>query len=188
MPESLEWSLFSEERLAEVQQFKCGSDYAWQTAIATWIKSPADQKFSALYAIEKKGTRVWLYHNQAGQLVGYGSLGTTNWTWPYPNGARKAVSIIPSLGIQLEFQGEPKTGPKEDKFSRQIMRHLISESVQQGLDYLVLKVHEDNGRAIDLYVKKFRFRPFRVKEDRYIRMRRRVIPKAPPNLSTALTL
>jgi ribosomal protein S18 acetylase RimI-like enzyme len=100
-----------------------------------------------------RGTQVFLYYNERGQLVGYGSIGTTEWSWPPPDGDKQLVSIIPSVAIATGFQGEPKDGPKEEMYCRQIMDHLVKHALENGTEYLALMVHEENDKAIKLYTK-----------------------------------
>lgn len=99
---------------------------------------------------------VWLYANDAGELVGYGSLGTIkSWRWP---DARKSDKInahhIPMLGIARRFRGKPD-GPPDERYSSQIIDDLIEECRQNPdpdiSSVVTLFVHPDNHGAIRLY-------------------------------------
>jgi hypothetical protein len=172
MPRILEAEEFSSNARGEVADFFCGSE-PWELAIADWIKATSDDKTGALWSMKAKRTKVWIYYDGI-SFVGYGSLGETNWSWPYPDGERKKVSIIPCLGLALAFQGEPKESLPKDRFSGQIIRHLTYHAIQQGHQFLVLKVHRKNDRAIRLY-ERWSFTPFPVREGDYVRMFKQII-------------
>jgi ribosomal protein S18 acetylase RimI-like enzyme len=135
-----------------VANFNCG-DEPWQSELATWIVN------DALEAI-KRGTKVWLYLDSAGEVVGYGSLGTTNWKYPDPDSKRTVVAIIPNVAIHRQFQGQPADAPREARYSSQILRHLIleAESLSGPPPALGLYVHPENKAAIKLY-ERFHFQP-----------------------------
>ncbi len=107
----------------------------------------------------KRGTRVWLFENGAGEIVGYGSVGPTKWKWPPPDGSRATIIYIPMLGIAEQFQGQPPD--PEWKYSSQIMRHLINEARNltadwtnddpKRLKWLALLVQPENKPAVRLY-------------------------------------
>lgn len=82
------------KHIPELANFDCGG-HDYQIAVSDWIKAihPDD---SVLTDISRFGTKVWVYYNQAGDVVGFASLGLTNWSlWP-PSQKRKApVVIIP---------------------------------------------------------------------------------------------
>jgi ribosomal protein S18 acetylase RimI-like enzyme len=137
---------FDETCLAAVERFDCGNS-AWATTINHWIKSE-----DALQRVRKKNTKIWLYHNQSSELIGYGSLGITKWPI-FSIESRKPVLILPNLGVQ---RGNQRQG-----YGKQICTHLIEESQKlylegrsQGktlLPFLGLLVHPDNTDAIGLY-------------------------------------
>ncbi len=108
---------FSAANLPEVQVFECGPD-PWHLERAEWIKRPLDHGKSALNSIAKFNTSVWLYRNENGDLVGYGSLGKTVRPLP-PKGKGKPeeVGFIPSLAIQSQFKHQPADVPREDRFA-----------------------------------------------------------------------
>jgi len=129
-----------------VEHFDCGNT-SWATTINQWIRSE-----EALKRVRKKSTKIWLYHNQASELIGYGSLGVTKWSI-FSDEPKKPVLILPNLGVQ---KGHQRQG-----FGREICMHLIEESQKlyfegksQGktlLPFLGLVVHPDNTDAIGLY-------------------------------------
>jgi ribosomal protein S18 acetylase RimI-like enzyme len=108
-----------------------------------------------------KGTKVWLFENAAEEIVGFGSLGLARWRWPIPEGEYANILLIPMLGLDSRFQGQPPD--PEWRFVRQIMSHLIVTAIEMARgaksasdklrDWLVLTVHRENRRAIRLYEK-----------------------------------
>ena len=142
--------LFTEADQGDLVGFSCGDSDVGR-ASTQWILG-SDVLDSML-----RGTTVWLYHNQVEEVVGFGSLGPIRWRWPLPDGGYQNLLIIPMLGIDERFQGEP---PDEEwRYSHQIMNHLIyeghqmSSAAQKPFDWLLLLVHPDNERAIKLYEK-----------------------------------
>lgn len=107
----------------------------------------------------QRGTQVWLFETAGGEIVGFGSVGTSIWQWPPPHGHRTSIVLIPMLGIDVRFQGQP-VDPAW-RYSRQLISHLISEGQRIVRDWpvdaelrpqwLVLLVHQDNARAIQFY-------------------------------------
>lgn len=94
-------------------------------------------------------------------FVGFSSLGVTRRKWPPPDGGFANLLIIPMLGIDQRFHGQPPE--RESRYSYQILRHLLYEAgalLKSHLDagrntltLLALYVHQDNHRAIRLYTK-----------------------------------
>jgi len=72
---------------------------------------------------------VWLHVNEAGDLVGYSALGTSNWEWPTVADPRVPISVIPNVAIQKRFWGCPKDDPP--RYSKQILEHLVFEARKQ---------------------------------------------------------
>ncbi|HTN75163.1 MAG TPA: N-acetyltransferase [Pirellulaceae bacterium] len=138
---------------ARLAGFSCG-DEPWSRHVAEWILGS-----DVLESMQRFGTRVWLFETESGAIVGFGSLGTTVWRWPPPDGTRTTIALIPMLGLDARYQGAPPDPTW--RYSRQIMAHLIAEA--QGIardwptandqrpDWLVLMVHRDNARAIRFY-------------------------------------
>ncbi|MGO8745394.1 MAG: GNAT family N-acetyltransferase [Thermoguttaceae bacterium] len=147
MAQGLRVQAFSASLLPDVQDFSCGDD-PWQAEVAQWLKGESDD--NALQRMAH-GTEVWLYRNAQRDVVGYGSLGKTEWRWPPPNGPREIVSIIPYFGVQTRFQGEPRGGPRDERFGYQIMRDLLAKALRHGTRILGLFVDADNGRAVRFY-------------------------------------
>lgn len=135
---------FSVRDIGAVRDFECGNA-PWEVVVASWIKGPV------LDSIHKYHNRVWLYLTPNGELVGFGSLGHTRWRIPRTVDPHATISIIPMLGVQTQFQGQPSDVSRADRFSSQIMDHLQHESVAHDTDYLALEVHEQNARAIKFY-------------------------------------
>jgi GNAT superfamily N-acetyltransferase len=144
---------FSASLLDLVREFSCG-DEPHEQELADWIR------LHALQAIDHD-TRVWLYVTQEKQVVGYSSLGTSRWQYPDPTKkARATVAVIPAVAIQKSFWGQPP-GPPENRYSSQILDHLILEAARLPLSAPVLGlfVHPANVRAIKFY-ERAGFQPF----------------------------
>jgi GNAT superfamily N-acetyltransferase len=139
---------FLEEDLDEVQGFRC-ENAPWELQISDWIKNA---RTGALDYVHRGKCRVWLYRTEAGELVGYGSLGSSNWNWPSADDPRVPINIIPYVGVREEFWSQPP-GPKGERFSAQILDDLVDEALRQRDRHpaLGLFVHEDNHRAIAFY-------------------------------------
>ena len=115
---------FSESLLADVRDFDCG-DERWQVEVARWIKDASADDCAVTWM--RRGTKVWLYRTDEGELVGYGSLGTTKWR-VVRDAPRQSVSIIPGIAVQRRFQGEPKQVPPDERFAYRIVADLISKA------------------------------------------------------------
>jgi ribosomal protein S18 acetylase RimI-like enzyme len=144
MPDMLRKEIFSPDNVGDVADFFCG-DQQWDRFQAIWIKE------QAVKSIAQHGTEVFLYYNDQDELVAFGSIGKTRRRYPPPDGEYIHLSIIPSLAIQSQFQGQPNDG--SPKYSHQIMEDLIAQARQQGSDILTLDVHQENVRAIKVYEK-----------------------------------
>src|ERR1700722_20942655 len=99
------------EVLAEVKGFDCGSE-PFQIELADWLTQHA-------LAALSRGTKVWLYANEADEVVGYGSLGHTRWKYPDADSPKTALVIIPAVALQRVFWGKPDGSP-ENRYSSQI--------------------------------------------------------------------
>ena len=127
---------FTEQHLALVQDFACG-DESYERELADWIRTEA-------VAAVGRGAKVWLYVTPAKEVVGYGSLAVTRWRYPDPSSKRTALALIPAVAIQKRFWGKPD-GPKEGRYSSQILDHLVTEaaSLPVAVSVLGLFVHPE---------------------------------------------
>jgi GNAT superfamily N-acetyltransferase len=140
---------FTEELLPKVQSFACGDD-SWEREASDWIKAPRGSG-GGIDALEH-GDQVWLYVTSHGDVVGFGSLGAAEQRWPRAKDPTVPVSIIPMLGLDRRFWGQP-AGPAEERYSSRILEDLIAEA-RTRLDerpILILFVHLKNRRAFRLY-------------------------------------
>jgi ribosomal protein S18 acetylase RimI-like enzyme len=140
---------FTEELLPKVQAFNCG-DQPWEREVSEWIKAPR----GAGGAIDEldRAAQVWLYLSGDGELVGFGSLAQATQRWPGAKDPPIAASVIPMLGVDARFWGQPP-GPPEDRYSTRILDDLIAaaQTHEDERPILVLYVHVDNPRAIRYY-------------------------------------
>jgi RimJ/RimL family protein N-acetyltransferase len=127
-----------------LHDFDCG-DEPFEKELARWIR---DESLEAL----GRGAHVWLYFTAEKELVGFGSLATTRWHYPESEKKRVTLAIIPAVAMQKKFWGKPD-GPRENRYSSQILDHLIVEAAQMKLDVplLALFVHPQNQRAVKVY-------------------------------------
>lgn len=143
---------FTEADQVRLVGFSCGGE-PWSKHVAEWILG------SDVFDSMKRGTRVWLFETEAREIVGFGSIGTSRWKWPLPDGAYTKIVLLPMLGIAEQFIGQPSD--PEWRYSLQIIEHLIAEARQlthdwpdgavDKLKWLALTVHRDNARAIRFY-------------------------------------
>ncbi len=135
---------FSAELLELVRDFSCGEE-SYERELADWIRQEAQT------ALERGG-KVWLYATARKELVGFGSIALTRWHYPEPKSKRVSLAVIPAVAIQIPFRGKPD-GPREERYSSQILDHLIAQAAQLPTDVplLSLYVHPDNQGAINLY-------------------------------------
>jgi hypothetical protein len=133
--------------LPEVQAFRCGSK-PHEIPLAKWIKLHSAEAIA-------RGNKVWLYRLESdkGPLVGYGSLATGKIETTEADNSKKMVKgyEIPMLALHEDFWGHPKgTADPEEKYSRQIVRHLQKEARAAQLrgqrePLLALYVHPDGA-------------------------------------------
>jgi len=142
---------FEETLLPKVQSFECGAEI-WQAEVADWIKKPRGAG-GAIDDTENGGLQVWLYATAEGDLVGYGSFGEGMQRWPGTKDPPIAVSVIPWMGVDRKFWGQPPGVTWQDRYSTQILRNLIGEAmkVKDSRPILKLVVFEGNAAAIKLY-------------------------------------
>ncbi len=134
---------FTEKKCTQVAGFSCG-ETRWAEYLNEWISGEGFKE-----ALKRK-SKVFLYY-LGPDLVGYGSIGETRISWPWPTGERQKVSIIPAIAVSKNFQGKPETASFGDRFSGQIMRDLLSHAQALKNDKLVLHVHCQNKRAQKFY-------------------------------------
>jgi ribosomal protein S18 acetylase RimI-like enzyme len=143
---------FTEADQARLADFSCG-DELWSRHVTEWIRG------SDVLDSMKRGTRVWLFETEQGEVVGFGSVGISEWRWPPPRGSKTTIALIPMLGIDARYRGEP---PDPDwRYSNQLISHLIAAAQQiaqqwngeaeKQPQWLVLMVHRDNARGIRFY-------------------------------------
>jgi len=138
---------FSPSLLDAVRDFHCGSD-PWEVEVAQWIKEPEADDCAVAWM--RCGTEVWLYRTDDGQVVGYGSLGTSMWRMQH-SAPREPVCIIPAFAVASRFKGEPRSRPPEQRYAAQIMGDLIAKAASLGPRILGLFVDKRNARAIAFY-------------------------------------
>ena len=151
-PHQLYAAPFDEADQARLVGFSCGQE-PWSRHVGEWIRG------SDVFDSIKRGTRVWVFETADKEVVGFGSLGTSRWKWPPPDGSSVPIVLIPMLGVAERFHGQPPD--PEWRYSRQIVGHLIAEaqalafvggeSSSPAPQWLVLMVHRDNARAIQFY-------------------------------------
>jgi GNAT superfamily N-acetyltransferase len=138
---------------AELVHLNCGNE-PWSRAATEWLLGS-----EVWDSIQKHGTRVWLYRNDSDAIVGFGSLGMTRRKWPPLSDDYLNLLIIPMLGVDHRFHGQPPD--PRFRYANQIVGHLRFEAIQlidshgkagrSTLPLLSLYVHRENRRAIRLY-------------------------------------
>jgi GNAT superfamily N-acetyltransferase len=143
---------FEAAHAALLGDFSCGEE-PYEQELADWIRNDS-------LATIHRGGKVWLYATTQREIVGYGSLSVTRWNYPEPSSKRISLALIPAVAIQKQFWGKPD-GPREERYSTQILEHLIVEAATLPIDipFLGLFVHPDNHRAVKAY-ERHGFQPF----------------------------
>jgi len=147
---------FTKDDLDAVADFHCG-DNPWAEYVAEWIKGAPGGVLVALDI----GTDIWLYLNDDNEIVGYGSLGTSEWNYPdpyktAPGGKKVCLNMIPAFAVQSQFHGQPP-GHWSQHYSSEILNDLIAEATRRCVQdpslapLLGLFVDERNARAIRHY-------------------------------------
>ena len=121
-------------------------DESYHRELGTWLESEAEIAMS-------HGTRLWAYATRDGDLVGYSSLGATRWNYPAPSSKKEVIVIIPAVAMRREFWGRPREANRNERYSSQIMRHLLiqAECWPNQPKAIGLYVHPENLSAINLY-------------------------------------
>jgi ribosomal protein S18 acetylase RimI-like enzyme len=140
---------FTAALISEVQEFHCGDD-EWALDLADWLRDPrsdvdADTALAAL-ADEDLNCQVWVWRNETGAIVGFGSLGDTDGRVPNPNkGPRIPITIIPALAVHADHQGKG--------YGLAILEELLDLASQRADErpFVILMVHVDNRAAQALY-------------------------------------
>jgi ribosomal protein S18 acetylase RimI-like enzyme len=145
----LEGYAFAPEHVRATEAFYCGPE-EWEREAADWIAGKGAD--SVLDFHGRGGCYIMLYGTGEHGLVGFGSIKETLWNWPTPSDHRARISMIPMLGIQAPFRGQPR-GVGERRFSEQIIDDLVAEALghPERQPFLGLYVHPRNQRAIDFY-------------------------------------
>src|SRR5579871_1046116 len=99
----------------DIQDFFCGNS-RFEMEVSDWIKSKSGAN-SAVEDMKKYGTEVFRYHRADDEvLVGFGSIGQQQCTWPPPKSKHKeVVSYLPYLGVQEQFKGQPEDAPRDEQ-------------------------------------------------------------------------
>ncbi len=152
MPARLTAIPFTKDDLDTVANFHCGDD-PWAEYVSNWIKGADDGVLVAL----DLGTQVWLYLNSDDDIVGFGSLGMTEWFYPNPyNGKKVKLHVIPAYAVQSRFHKQPP-GDWSQHYASEILNDLIAQATYRCLQdpslasLLGLFVDERNQRAIRHY-------------------------------------
>ncbi|HYV37983.1 MAG TPA: GNAT family N-acetyltransferase [Gemmataceae bacterium] len=135
---------FTPELLGDVGDFDCG-DEDYQQELAIWLQVEAP-------AFLEKGTRVWLFADADGNLVGFGSLGKTRWAYPDPMGKKRHLALIPAVAVRRSYWGLPH-GPPEDRYASQILKFILAQAQEMAdIEPVIgLFVHPKNQAAIRFY-------------------------------------
>lgn len=143
----------SAEDLAKIHRFNCGNE-PWEQWINGWITNASDDGVDNALT---RGTDVWLFWNESNEFVGFGSLCSSTWPWPGESDPEKRINLIPALGVDMHFQGKPEGSPRKERYSWQILGHLIDQvrnpprRKRKRIPVLGLYVDLDNGKAINFY-------------------------------------
>jgi GNAT superfamily N-acetyltransferase len=127
--------------LADVQAFNCG-DLKRDLDVARFLTCEARD----LIDKPENPLHVWLYRDEDDSLVGFSSLGRSEWCYPKPTGIKTAIQIIPNLAVSVDHKGK--------KYSTEILEDTIVEAIarrESVSELLGLFVHIDNPIAIHIY-------------------------------------
>ncbi|HUE70286.1 MAG TPA: hypothetical protein VMP01_05300 [Pirellulaceae bacterium] len=151
MPIDIVAEPFSAAKLAGMADLNCGNNEHGRIA-TNWIlgTNPDDSVLCDLKA--HPDLQVFLYYEVGtDRLVGFGSLGLTT-------RSGLEFSIIPHMGIDVQFHGVPAGAPWSDRPSALVMSDLIARAGKLPPAELSLFVHKDNLPARTLY-KRLGFEP-----------------------------
>lgn len=168
MPDVLTPVPFSLDMLWRVQDFECGGA-PWEKEVSDWIKGvPMRDDLRSCLENPARETRVWLYENRAGSVVGFSSLGVSTWPYPGLDDVTIRIGIVPNVAVASAFQGHPQ-GEGETKYACQIMDHIVAEAERSRYTHLGLFVHKKNERARRFY-DKLGFVELPSRRGKYVRM------------------
>jgi hypothetical protein len=143
---------FSAALLPEVQDFDCGTTNPWETEVSDWIKEPSLDRDGAIADMTNRGTEVWLFrlNSAQGPIVGFASLGESNWPLNPSPAPRTKINIIPNMAVQKVYWGQ---SDDNGKFSDQILDFIKfgAEGHTERQRLIGLYVHPQNDGAIRLY-------------------------------------
>jgi len=144
---------FTAEHIPLVADFYCG-EQSYALEVVEWIKCTNPEN-SAIEDLTRPGNRVWLYLADDHQLVGFGSLGHSQWRWPgtHKKDPYRQLSTIPNVAVHSNYQGRKLAD--DETYADFILDHLIgqAEKDRDERPLLGLCVHPDNQRAIHFYEK-----------------------------------
>ncbi|SRR5258706_999544 len=145
---------FTDELLPLVSDFDCGSE-DYQEEVAEWIRGQRPGTVLDAIHSRRRPARVWLYSTPVDGIVGYGSLGPSNWTSRRGGPRDMPIVVIPNAGLKRQFQRYPPDAAREERYSTQIMEHLKYEArnFPRQLPLLGLFVHPNNEAARILYAR-----------------------------------
>lgn len=151
-PPPLEKYPFTVDHLPAVEGFFCGSE-EWERELSEWIQNPGEG--GALHDVRARDCQVWLYYTERDGVIGFGSLGTTEWHWPTRKGHKRRLASLPMVAVRRDMWGKPD-GPPNRRWSSLILDDLIEEAFalveRTGCEpVLGLWVDERNTRAIKFY-------------------------------------
>jgi len=143
MPTLIKSLDFGEDLLPLVEDFDCTSGDStriWEQEINDWIRMDPIKGDGAIFSLrqkKKKKVQVWLYLTETDDLIGYGSLGETSWPDPTVTDwneklPRKAMSLIPAVGVDRFYQGKPEDAEKGERYADMILKDLGFQARQHA--------------------------------------------------------
>jgi hypothetical protein len=129
---------FTADLLPKVADFTCGAE-EWEAEVSDWLKAPPGAG-GAADEVANDG-RVWLYYDEAGEIVGVGSLAETIQRHPVTGVENTPATVIPYVGLDVRFQGKG--------YAKPVLADLLAEAMadRDQRPILVLQVHIGNMKA-----------------------------------------
>lgn len=154
-----------------MQDFDCGTD-EWCLDVNKWIKSDIGNCAISSIIDEDHWCKAWLYSNtellSPASLVGYASLGLSDWPLLPGDRTREKVATIPYFGVNRGFRGQ--FHEPDETFATGMFRDLLSQAnyhLPSEVRKIGLYVHPDNSGGIRFWERcGFVFLPHRVYNDR----------------------